>query len=274
MRQDSGTSDGNCLVLSNVSAVYSNIITALRGVSLAVPTGGMVALLGANGAGKTTTLKAISNLLSVERGKVTEGTITYDGKEIQGTQPEYLVQRGIVQVLEGRRCFLNLTVEENLAVAANNARRREKVLIGSMDDIYGHFPKLAAHRKSEAGKLPGGEQQMLAIGRALLAQPKLLLLDEPSMGLAPQIVSQIFDILRTLNSKLGLTILVAEQNARVALKHADFGYVLSNGMILKGGPAAELSQSEDIKRFYLGIGEGDKGSSVRASHGVNIDWMA
>jgi branched-chain amino acid transport system ATP-binding protein len=274
MRQDSGTSDGNCLVLSNVSAVYSNIITALRGVSLAVPTGGMVALLGANGAGKTTTLKAISNLLSVERGKVTEGTITYDGKEIQGTQPEYLVQRGIVQVLEGRRCFLNLTVEENLAVAANNARRREKVLIGSMDDIYGHFPKLAAHRKSEAGKLSGGEQQMLTIGRALLAQPKLLLLDEPSMGLAPQIVSQIFDILRTLNSKLGLTILVAEQNARVALKHADFGYVLSNGMILKGGPAAELSQSEDIKRFYLGIGEGDKGSSVRASHGVNIDWMA
>jgi branched-chain amino acid transport system ATP-binding protein len=274
MRQDSGMSDGNCLVLSGVSAVYSNIILALRGVSLTVPTGGMVALLGANGAGKTTTLKAISNLLSVERGKVTEGTIIYDGKEIQGAEPEYLVQRGIVQVLEGRRCFLNLTVEENLAVAANNARQREAVLIKSTDDIFEYFPKLAAHRKSKAGILSGGEQQMLAIGRALLAQPKLLLLDEPSMGLAPQIVSQIFDILRTLNSKLGLTILVAEQNARVALKHADFGYVLSNGMILKGGPAAELSESEDIKRFYLGIAEGDKGSSERANHGVNIDWMA
>jgi branched-chain amino acid transport system ATP-binding protein len=274
MRQHSGTSEGNSLVLSNVSAAYSNIILALRGVSLAVPIGGMVALLGANGAGKTTTLKAISNLLSVERGKVTEGTITYDGKEIQGTEPEYLVQRGIVQVLEGRRCFLNLTVEENLAVAANNARQREKILIKSTGDIYGYFPKLAVHRKSKAGILSGGEQQMLAISRALLAQPKLLLLDEPSMGLAPQIVSQIFEILRTLNIELGLTILVAEQNARVALKHADFGYVLSNGMVLKGGPAAELSQSEDIKRFYLGIGEGDKGSNERASHGLNIDWMA
>jgi branched-chain amino acid transport system ATP-binding protein len=274
MRQDSRTSDGNCLVLSGVTTVYSNIILALRGVSLVVPTGGMVALLGANGAGKTTTLKAISNLLSVERGKVTEGTITYEGKEIQGIEPEYLVQRGIVQVLEGRRCFLNLTVEENLAVAANNARHREKVLIRNMGDIYECFPKLAAHRKSKAGILSGGEQQMLAIGRALLAQPKLLLLDEPSMGLAPQIVSQIFEILKTLNVKLGLTILVAEQNARVALKHADFGYVLSNGMILKGGPSAELSQSEDIKRFYLGIGESDKGSSERADHGVSIDWMA
>ena len=273
MQQDSGTPDGNSLVLSGVSAVYSNIILALRGVSLTVPTGGMVALLGANGAGKTTTLKAISNLLSVERGKVTEGTITYEGKEIQGIEPEYLVQRGIVQVLEGRRCFLNLTVEENLAVAANNARQREKVLIRGMGDIYEYFPKLAAHRKSKAGILSGGEQQMLAIGRALLAQPKLLLLDEPSMGLAPQIVSQIFEILRTLNVRLGLTILVAEQNARVALKHADFGYVLSNGMILKGGPAAELSESEDIKRFYLGIVEGDKDSSERANHGVDVDWM-
>jgi branched-chain amino acid transport system ATP-binding protein len=273
MPQDSGTSDGNCLILSNVSAVYSNIILALRGVSLTVPTGGMVALLGPNGAGKTTTLKAISNLLSVERGEVTEGAIIYDGKEIQGIEPEYLVRRGIVQVLEGRRCFLNLTVEENLAVAANNAGQREKVLIKSIDDIYEYFPKLAVHRKSKAGILSGGEQQMLAIGRALLAQPKLLLLDEPSMGLAPQIVAQIFEILKALNSKLGLPILVAEQNARVALKHADFGYVLSNGMILKGGPAAELSQSEDIKRFYLGIAEGDKSDGERPGDGGDIDWM-
>lgn len=274
MRKGDGASDINCLVLSNVSVIYSNVILALRGVSLTVRNGSMVALLGANGAGKTTTLKAISNLISLERGKVTDGAILYRGGEIQGTEPEYLVQRGIVQVLEGRRCFAKLSVQENLDVAANNARRRDKVLVGGVGDIYDLFPKLAARRKNLAEVLSGGEQQMLAIGRALLAQPKLLLLDEPSMGLAPQIVSQIFEILRTLNSKLGLTILVSEQNARIALKHADFGYVLSNGMIAKGGPAAELLQSEDIKKFYLGVGETEKGGFERAKHGADVDWMA
>ena len=262
------------LALSGVSVVYSNVILGIKGVSLSVPSGGMVALLGANGAGKTTTLKSISNLISVERGKVTRGTIRYDGEEIQGIQPERLVQCGIVQVLEGRRCFLNLTVEENLAVAANGARGREK-LISGVDEVYSFFPNLAAYRKKDAAILSGGEQQMLAIGRALLAQPRLLLLDEPSMGLAPQLVSQIFSILNRLNKSLGLTILVAEQNARVALRYADYGYVLGNGNVLVSGTAEELSQSDDIKRSYLGIVEdGSSGETSHLSRRSGIDWMS
>jgi branched-chain amino acid transport system ATP-binding protein len=262
------------LALSGVSVVYSNVILGIKGVSLSVPSGSMVALLGANGAGKTTTLKSISNLISVERGKVTRGTIRYEGEEIQGIQPERLVQCGIVQVLEGRRCFLNLTVEENLAVAANGARGREK-LIGGVDEIYSFFPNLAAYRKKDAAVLSGGEQQMLAIGRALLAQPRLLLLDEPSMGLAPQVVSQIFLILNRLNKSLGLTILVAEQNARVALRYADYGYVLGNGNVLVGGTADELSQSDDIKRSYFGIVEdASSGETSLLNRRSGIDWMS
>jgi len=262
------------LALSGVSVVYSNVILGIKGVSLSVPSGGMVALLGANGAGKTTTLKSVSNLISVERGKVTRGTIRYEGKEIQGMQPERLVRYGIVQVLEGRRCFLNLTVEENLAVAANGARGREK-LIGGVDEVYSFFPNLAAYRRKGAAILSGGEQQMLAIGRALLAQPRLLLLDEPSMGLAPQLVSQIFSILNRLNKSLGLTILVAEQNARVALRYADYGYVLGNGNVLVSGTAEELSQSDDIKRSYLGIVEDDSsGETSHLSRRSGIDWMS
>jgi branched-chain amino acid transport system ATP-binding protein len=262
------------LALSGVSVVYSNVILGIKGVSLSVPSGGMVALLGANGAGKTTTLKSISNLISVERGKVTRGTIRYEGEEIQGIQPERLVQYGIVQVLEGRRCFLNLTVEENLAVAANGARGREK-LISGVDEIYSFFPNLAAYRKKDAAILSGGEQQMLAIGRALLAQPRLLLLDEPSMGLAPQLVSQIFSILNRLNKSLSLSILVAEQNARVALRYADYGYVLGNGNVLVGGTAEELSQSDDIKRSYFGIVEdGSSGETSHLNRRGGIDWMS
>jgi branched-chain amino acid transport system ATP-binding protein len=262
------------LALSGVNVVYSNVILGIKGVSLSVPSGSMVALLGANGAGKTTTLKSISNLISVERGKVTRGTIRYEGEEIQGIQPERLVQCGIVQVLEGRRCFLNLTVEENLAVAANGARGREK-LIGGVDEIYSFFPNLAAYRKKDAAVLSGGEQQMLAIGRALLAQPRLLLLDEPSMGLAPQVVSQIFLILNRLNKSLGLTILVAEQNARVALRYADYGYVLGNGNVLVGGTADELSQSDDIKRSYFGIVEdASSGETSHLNRRSGIDWMS
>ncbi len=263
--------DETHLTLSAVSVLYSNIILALRGVSFSVPRGSMVALLGANGAGKTTTLKAISNLLSVERGRVTEGKTIYEGHEIQGTEPEHLVRKGIVQVLEGRRCFLNLSVDENFGVAAHNSRRTAGALIKGPNVVYDYFPALVALKKKKAGFLSGGEQQMLAIGRALLAQPKLLLLDEPSMGLAPQIVSQIFEILRALKDSLGLTILVAEQNARIALRHADFGYVLNNGMVLKGGPAAELSQSEDIKKFYLGIGENSRAGE--GNNAMSVDWM-
>lgn len=272
MRQESETSKANHVTLTGVNVVYANVIQALRGVSLTVPKGSIVALLGPNGAGKSTTLKAISNLLSLERGQVTDGSITYDGTDIQGTEPELLVQRGIVQVLEGRRCFLTLSVEENLAVAANSVRRTDARLIRNADEIYELFPKLAFHRKSRAGILSGGEQQMLAISRALLAQPKVLLLDEPSMGLAPQIVSQIFEILRTLNTRLGLTILVAEQNARIALRHADHGYVLGNGMIVKGGPASELARSDDIKKFYLGLGP--SGGAFENSSQIDVDWMA
>ena len=181
------------------------------------------------------------------------------------------MQRGIVQVLEGRRCFPNLSVEENLAVAANNCRQKRALLMIKPEEVYDHFPVLTKHKKTRAGLLSGGEQQMLAVGRALLAQPKLLLLDEPSMGLAPQVVSQIFEILSTLNDRFGLTILVAEQNARIALRHADYGYVLSNGMVLKGGSGAELAQSEDIKNFYLGIG--DNNGSGPTNSAVSIDWM-
>jgi branched-chain amino acid transport system ATP-binding protein len=259
------------LNLSGVSAVYSNIVLALRGVSLSVPKGSIVALLGANGAGKTSTLKAISNLISLERGEVTEGTIMYDGSAVQGVEPGQLVCRGIVQVMEGRRCFVGLSVEENLSVAENNVRQSSYRLIKRVGEIYELFPSLGRQRKKRAGVLSGGEQQMLAIGRALLAQPKLLLLDEPSMGLAPQLVVQIFETLRELNESLGLTILVAEQNARVALKHAHFGYILSNGTVSRGGPAAELAQSEDVQKFYLGIG--DKNAAARHHVASDIDWM-
>ena len=261
----------NLLVLSGVSVVYMNILLALRGVSLSVPQGSMVALLGANGSGKTTTLKAISNLVSLDRGKVTNGTIRYDNSLIQGQPPEHLVQRGIVQVLEGRRCFLGLTVEENLAVASNGARRRRHVLVQGVDDIYEFFPSLARQRKKKVGILSGGEQQMVAIGRALLAQPQLLLMDEPSMGLAPQLVVQIFETMRRLNETLGLTILVAEQNAHIALKYADTGYMLSNGTVVRGGSALELSKSEDVKRFYLGTDGSDAAEKWRNAN--YVDWM-
>ncbi|MDF1777131.1 MAG: ABC transporter ATP-binding protein [Rhizobiaceae bacterium] len=242
----------NMLSLTNVSAVYMGSILALRNVSLSVPRGSMIALLGPNGSGKTTTLKTISNLLSLDRGRVTKGSIVYEGKPIHGASPAQLVQNGIVQVLEGRRCFLGLTVDENLAVAANNTRNTDHRIVSGAEEIYAFFPSLARQRRKKVEMLSGGEQQMVAIGRALLAQPKLLLLDEPSMGLAPKLVSQIFETIRNLNRTLGLTILVAEQNASVALKHSDYGYILNNGSVTGGGEVAELLESEEVKYSYLG----------------------
>ncbi len=208
------------LEVEDIEVVYDRIILVLKGVSLTVPDGAMVALLGANGAGKSTTLKAISNLLSLDRGSITRGTIRYRGKEVQRRSPEWLVGQGIVQVLEGRRCFPHLTVEENLLVGAYKQGYRKEAIRRSIDIVYSYFPNLAERRKSSAGYVSGGEQQMLAIGRALLAQPKLLLLDEPSMGLAPRVVSEIFAILSRLNRELGLSVLLAEQNAIIALRHA------------------------------------------------------
>lgn len=253
-------SERKILILSDVDVVYDETVLALRRVSLSIENGQIVALLGANGAGKTTTLKTISNLISVERGIITHGQIIYEGREIQGASPDQLVRAGIVQVMEGRRCFPNLTVDENLEVAVKRSRRPDRTRVMGKTEIYDLFPRLALHRTTKAGLLSGGEQQMLAIGRALLTQPKLLLLDEPSIGLAPKVVAQIFTILKKLNRELGLSILVAEQNARVALRHADYGYVLANGQVIKSGSARELSESKDMRHFYLGTYSSEEGA--------------
>jgi branched-chain amino acid transport system ATP-binding protein len=240
------------LRVEDVEAVYGQAVLALRGISLAVPAGSVVALLGSNGSGKTTTLKAISHLLTLEQGKVTRGRILYDGRDVTRADPADLVRAGVVQVLEGRRCFPHLTVEENLLMGAESRRLSRKALATELESIYGLFPRLRDRRGSLAGYTSGGEQQMVAIGRALLARPKLVLLDEPSMGLAPMIVEEIFDIVRGLNRREGLSVLVAEQNAAVALDHVDFGYVIENGRVAHFGTAEELKAQSDVKALYLG----------------------
>ena len=242
----------NILELHDVEAVYGRAVLALRGISLAVPAGSVVALLGANGAGKTTTLKAVSRLLGAELGDVTRGRIRYDGRDVTRADPADLVRAGLVQVLEGRRCFPHLTVEENLLMGADSRRLSRGQSKSELEGIYGLFPRLRERRRSLAGYTSGGEQQMVAIGRALLARPKLVLLDEPSMGLAPMIVEEIFDIVRGLNQKEGLSVLVAEQNAAVALDHVDFGYVIENGRVARFGTAAELKAQSDVQALYLG----------------------
>jgi branched-chain amino acid transport system ATP-binding protein len=229
------------LSVNNIEVVYSHVILVLKGVSLGVPRGGIVALLGANGAGKTTTLKAVSNLLHAERGEVTKGSILFDGVEVQSLSPDDLVRRGCIQVMEGRRCFAHLTVEENLLTGAFTRRER---------------------RGSTAGYTSGGEQQMCVIGRALMSRPKMILLDEPSMGLAPQIVEEIFEIVKDLNLKEGVSFLLAEQNTNMALKYASYGYILENGRVVMDGEARALAANEDVKEFYLGIA-GDKRKSFR-----------
>jgi branched-chain amino acid transport system ATP-binding protein len=254
------------LTLNNVEVVYDHVILVLKGVSLDVARGGIVALLGANGAGKSTTLKAISNLLHAERGEVTKGSIVFDGEEVKARAPNELVRRGCIQVMEGRHCIEHLTVEENLLTGAYTRRDGAASIRHDLDLVYSYFPRLRERRTSLAGYTSGGEQQMCAIGRALMSRPKMILLDEPSMGLAPQIVEEIFEIVHRLNDKEGVSFLLAEQNANMALKFARYGYILENGRIVMDGEAKALRENEDVKEFYLGIAEGKRKSFRNAKH--------
>jgi branched-chain amino acid transport system ATP-binding protein len=254
------------LSVNNIEVVYSRVILVLKGVSLSVPKGGIVALLGANGAGKTTTLKAISNLLHGERGAVTKGSIVLDGEEVHRLSPNALVQRGCIQVMEGRRCFSHLTVEENLLTGAFTRRESKAEIARELERVYAYFPRLKLRRESTAGYTSGGEQQMCALGRALMSRPNMILLDEPSMGLAPQIVEEIFEIVRDLNEKEGVSILLAEQNTNMALKYARYGYILENGRVVMDGDAKALAANEDVKEFYLGVAEGKRRSFREGKH--------
>ena len=241
------------LALNNIEVIYDHVILVLKGVSLEVPEGKIVALLGANGAGKTTTLKAISNLLRAERGEVTKGTIEFAGKRVDRLTPNDLVRMGVCQVMEGRHCFAHLTVEENLLTGAFTRKGTRAEIAEAVEKVYHYFPRLKQRRDSLAGYTSGGEQQMTAIGRALMARPKMILLDEPSMGLAPQIVEEIFEIVRGLNTNERVSFLLAEQNTMVALRFADYGYILENGRVVMDGEARELATNEDVKEFYLGL---------------------
>jgi len=247
------------LLVNNIEVIYDHVILVLKGVSLAVPRGGIVALLGANGAGKTTTLKAISNLLRAERGEVTKGSITFEGERVEALSPNELVRRGCIQVMEGRHCFGHLSVEDNLLSGAFTRRDAKAEIRADLEMVYSYFPRLRERRSSQAGYTSGGEQQMTAIGRALMSRPKMILLDEPSMGLAPQLVEEIFEIVRKLNEEQGVSLLLAEQNTNVALRYARYGYILESGRVVLDGEAAALRENEDVKEFYLGVGgEGRK----------------
>ena len=242
------------LSVNNIEVIYNHVILVLKGVSLAVPEGGIVALLGANGAGKTTTLKAVSNLLHAERGEVTKGSITFGGDQIQSLSPNELVRRGCIQVMEGRHCFGHLSVEENLLTGAYTRADGASAVKADLEMVYDYFPRLKVRRASQAGYTSGGEQQMVAIGRALMSRPKMILLDEPSMGLAPQLVEEIFEIVKKLNEEQGVSFLLAEQNTNVALRYAKYGYILESGRIVLDGDAEALRSNEDVKEFYLGVG--------------------
>jgi branched-chain amino acid transport system ATP-binding protein len=241
------------LVVNGIEVIYNHVILVLKGVSLSVPKGGIVALLGGNGAGKTTTLRAISNLLKSERGDVTKGSIEFEGQRIDTLTPAELVKRGVIQVMEGRHCFAHLSIEDNLLTGSytRNASRQE--IRDDLEKVYTYFPRLKQRRASQAGYTSGGEQQMCAVGRALMARPRMILLDEPSMGLAPQIVEEIFAIVKDLNQRENVSFLLAEQNTMVALRFADFGYILENGRVVMEGAAASLKENEDVKEFYLGL---------------------
>jgi branched-chain amino acid transport system ATP-binding protein len=254
------------LTVNNIEVIYDHVILVLKGVSLEVHEGGVVALLGANGAGKSTTLKAISNLLGAERGDVTKGNIEYRGERIDKLTPSDLVKKGVVQVMEGRHCFEHLTVEENLLTGAYTRTDGSGAINQSLEKVYHYFPRLKERRSSQSGYTSGGEQQMTAVGRALMANPKMILLDEPSMGLAPQLVEEIFDIVDALNKKEGVSFLLAEQNTMVALKHADYGYILENGRVVMDGDAKSLSENEDVKEFYLGLSSGGRKSFRDVKH--------
>jgi branched-chain amino acid transport system ATP-binding protein len=248
------------LDVKGIEVIYDRIALALKGVSLTVHKGGVVALLGANGAGKTTTLKAISSLLRAERGEVTKGSVEFMGDRVDRLSPAELVKRGVCQVMEGRHCFQHLTVEENLLTGAYTRRARAARIKDDLEKVYGYFPRLRERRTSAAGYTSGGEQQMIAIGRALMARPKMILLDEPSMGLAPQLVEEIFEIVKDLNEKEDVSFLLAEQNTVAALQYAQHGYILENGRVVMAGEARSLAQNENVKEFYLGISSGQRKS--------------
>ncbi len=248
------------LDVNGIEVIYNHVILVLKGVSLQVREGGIVALLGGNGAGKTTTLRAVSNLLAGERGAVTKGTITLRGERIEALSPAALVKRGLVQVMEGRHCFAHLTIEENLMTGAYTRTDGKAAVAETLEKVYAYFPRLKTRRSSQAAYTSGGEQQMCAIGRALMANPSVVLLDEPSMGLAPQIVEEVFAIVKDLNAKERVTFLLAEQNTNMALRFADYGYILESGRIVMDGPADSLRENEDVKEFYLGVGGADRKS--------------
>ncbi len=254
------TATDNILSLNNIEVIYDHVILVLKGVSLHVPRKGIVAILGANGAGKTTTLKAISNLLKAERGEVTKGSIVFEGERVDKMSPNELVRRGCIQVMEGRHCFGHLSIEENLLTGAFTRRDGNAAIKRDLEKIYELFPRLKQRRNSQAGYTSGGEQQMCAVGRAMMSKPKMILLDEPSMGLAPQIVEEIFEIVRRLNAEDGVSFLVAEQNTNMALRYATYGYIMETGRVVMDGEASMLRENEDVKEFYLGVSEGDKKS--------------
>lgn len=250
----------------NIEVIYNHVILVLKGVSLEVPRGDIVAILGANGAGKTTTLKAISNLLKAERGEVTKGSIEFENDRVDKMSANELVKRGCIQVMEGRHCFEHLTVEENLMTGAFTRRDGRAAIAADLEKVYAYFPRLRERRTSLAGYISGGEQQMTAIGRALMSEPTMILLDEPSMGLAPQLVEEIFEIVRDLNKKEKVSFLLAEQNTNIALRYADYGYILENGRVVMDGSGPELRENEDVKEFYLGIAGDDRRSFKNVKH--------
>jgi len=272
---DAGQTEETLLKVNNIEVIYNHVILVLKGVSLTVPKGGITALLGGNGAGKTTTLKAISNLLHSERGEVTKGSILYRGNPIAELNPSELVNRGVIQVMEGRHCFEHLTVEENLLTGAYTRKDGNAAVKQALELVYTYFPRLRERRKSQAGYTSGGEQQMVAIGRALMSKPETILLDEPSMGLAPQLVEEIFGIVKDLNEKEGVSFLLAEQNTNVALRYSHYGYILESGRVVMDGPAAELRENPDVKEFYLGIAdEGRKSFRDVRSYRRRKRWLS
>lgn len=263
------------LDVNNIEVIYNHVILVLKGVSLTVPKGGITALLGGNGAGKSTTLKAISGLLKSERGDITKGTITYRGQDIAGRDPAELVKTGVIQVMEGRHCFAHLTVEENLLTGAYARKDGRAATAADLEMVYTYFPRLRERRKSQAGYTSGGEQQMTAIGRAMMARPETILLDEPSMGLAPQLVEQIFEIVKRLNEEQGVTFLLAEQNTNVALRYAHTGYILENGRVVMDGTAQALRENPDVAEFYLGMSDkGRKSFRDVRSYRRRKRWLA
>ena len=264
--QASPAATDSYLSLNNIEVIYDHVILVLKGVSLKVPKGKIVALLGANGAGKSTTLKAISNLLRAERGDVTKGNVEFKGQRVDQLTPNDLVKRGVIQVMEGRHCFAHLSIEENLLTGAYTRGISRSELKQSLEMVYHYFPRLKTRRSSQAGYTSGGEQQMCAIGRALMAKPEMILLDEPSMGLAPQIVEEIFEIVKDLNSRENVSFLLAEQNTMVALRYADLGYILENGRVVMEGDAKDLASNEDVKEFYLGLSSAGRKSFKEVKH--------